>query len=183
MKKVLMVIGSLREKSFNRQLAAAILNELDGRAEVRELDYASLPWMNQDIEFPAPAEVQRVRDELAWADGLWFVCPEYNGYFPGHVKNLVDWLSRPVVAGDYDSVCIAGKAATLSGCAGRSGSRNMQAQLCQLLESVRVQVMASPTVGIIIPGESWTTDVLTLTDEDLASIREQADAFLAQLEG
>lgn len=179
MKRILMVIGSLREKSFNRQLADAIVAELDGRAEVRELAYADLPWMNQDVEFPAPSEVQRMRDELAWADGLWFVCPEYNGFFPGHVKNLIDWMSRPVVAGDYGTVTIADKFATVSGCAGKSGSRTMQAQLVKLLESVRVNVMDKPTVGVIIPGESWATDVLTLTDDDRKAIREQVEAFLA----
>lgn len=181
MSKILLVIGSLRKKSFNRQLAGAILAELEGHAEVRELDYADLPLMNQDIEFPAPAEVERVRGELTWADGLWFVCPEYNGFFPGHVKNLIDWMSRPVVAGDYDTVAIAGKTATLSGCAGKSGSRTMQAQLTTLLESVRVNVMDKPTVGVVIPGESWATDVLTLTDEGYAAISEQVDAFLALL--
>lgn len=182
MKHVLLVVGSLRKESFNRQLAKAITDELDGRVELRELVFANLPWMNQDIEFPAPAEVQRVRDELAWADGLWFVCPEYNGYFPGHVKNLVDWMSRPVVAQDYSTVAIAGKAATVSGCAGRSGSRTMQAQLCKLLESVRANVMAEPTVGVVIPGASWASNVLALTEEDHAAIRAQADAFLAFLE-
>lgn len=179
MKRILMVIGSLRKKSFNRQLADVIAAELDDRAEVRELAYADLPWMNQDVEFPAPPEVQRVRDELAWADCLWFVCPEYNGFFPGHVKNLIDWMSRPVVAGDYGTVVIADKCATVSGCAGKSGSRTMQAQLVSLLKSARVNVMDTPTVGVIIPGESWATDILTLTDDDRAAIREQVEAFLA----
>lgn len=182
MKHIAMVVGSLRTESFNRQLAEALADELAGRAELREMNYVDLPLMNQDIEFPAPDEVQRVRDELAWADGLWFVCPEYNGFFPGHVKNLVDWLSRPVVAGDYDTVAIAGKVATVSGCAGRSGSRTMQGNLVTLLESVRVNVMAEPTVGIVIPAESWMSNVLTFTDDDRYDIREQVDAFLAFLE-
>ena len=55
----------------------------------------------------------------------------------------------------------------------------MQAQLVKLLESVRVNVMDKPTVGVIIPGESWATDVLTLTDDDRKAIREQVEAFLA----
>lgn len=183
MSRVLFVIGSLREKSFNRQLANAIMEELEGKAECRELAYVDLPWMNQDIEFPAPSAVQRVRDELAWADGIWFVCPEYNGFFPGAVKNLIDWLSRPVVAGDYDTVAIAGKAATLSGAAGKSGSRTMQGNLCSLLEGVRVNVMVQPTVGVPIPGPSWVSDVLQLSDADRAEIAKQAAAFLAFLEG
>lgn len=183
MPSVLFVIGSLREKSFNRQLANAIMAELEGKAECRELAYADLPWMNQDAEFPAPDAVQRVRDELAWADGIWFVCPEYNGFFPGAVKNLVDWWSRPVVAGDYGTVAIAGKAATVSGAAGRSGSRTMQGNLCALLEGVRASVMTQPTAGVQIPGPSWGTDVLELSDADRAAIAEQVAAFLAFLEG
>ena len=182
MKNILMVCGSVREKSFNAQLMREIASGLEGHAETRVLDYAGLPWMNQDIEFPAPPEVVRVREELAWADGLWFVCPEYNGFFPGHVKNLIDWLSRPVVAGDYDSTAIAGMSATVSGCAGRSGSRTMQAQLVRLLQSVRVQVLDKPTVGVVIPAESWMTDVLTLGDDTHAEIREQIDAFLKMLD-
>lgn len=182
MKNVLLVCGSLREKSFNRQLMEAIEAELAGRAEVQELGYAGLPWMNQDAEFPAPAEVQLMRDELGWADGIWFVCPEYNGFFPGHVKNLVDWLSRPMVAGDYSTVAIAGKHATVSGCAGRSGSRTMQQTLVTLLASVRAEVMDEPTVGVVIPAQSWATDVLELTDADREAIRAQVDAFLAVLE-
>lgn len=182
MKNILLACGSLREKSFNRQLMEAIEAELAGRAEVQELDYASLPWMNQDIEFPAPPEVQLMRDELAWADGIWFVCPEYNGFFPGHVKNLVDWLSRPMVAGDYSTVAIAGKHVTVSGCAGKSGSRTMQKQLVALLASVRAQVVDDQTVGVVIPAQSWATDILELTDADHEAIRAQVDAFLAALE-
>ena len=183
MPNILLVVGSLREKSFNRQLADAIVEELVGKAECQELAYADLPWINQDAEFPAPPAVQHVRDELAWADGVWFVLPEYNGFFPGAVKNLIDWLSRPVVAGDYDTVAIAGKAATVSGAAGKSGSRTMQGNLCGLLEGVRTRVMAEPTVGVQIPGPSWASDVLELSDADRAGIAQQAAAFLAFIEG
>lgn len=181
MKNILMVCGSLRERSFNRQLMVAIEAELEGRAEVRELAYTDLPWMNQDVEWPTPTEVQRVRDEAVWADGIWFVCPEYNGFFPGHVKGLVDWLSRPTVAGDYDTVVIAGKHATISGCAGRSGSRTMQGQLVTLLTSVRMLVMDEPTAGVVIPGTSWASDMLELSDVDREAIRAQVTAFLAAL--
>ena len=61
MKKILFIIGSLRKNSFNRQLAAVAEEMLKGKAEVSYLDYSKLPFINQDIEFPAPAEVTRVR--------------------------------------------------------------------------------------------------------------------------
>ena len=91
-KRILMIVGSLRESSLNLHLAqeaAALLRE---RAEIRILDYAGLPWLDQDADFP-PAEVQRVRTEVFLADGLWFFTPEYHCSYPGVLKNLLDWLS------------------------------------------------------------------------------------------
>ncbi|MGN1219778.1 MAG: NADPH-dependent FMN reductase, partial [Candidatus Cryptobacteroides sp.] len=56
------------------------------------LDYSALPMMDQDIEFPAPDEVSKVREKVAEADALWIFSPEYNYSYPGHLKNLIDWL-------------------------------------------------------------------------------------------
>ena len=51
MKKILFIIGSLREGSFNRKLAEEAERMLDGRATVEYLDYSDVPLMNQDFEF------------------------------------------------------------------------------------------------------------------------------------
>ena len=65
MKKILFIIGSLRAKSFNRQVAS-VAKEIIGRsAEVQELDYSDLPLLNQDIEQPEPAAVARIRKNIA----------------------------------------------------------------------------------------------------------------------
>ena len=50
MKKRLFIIGSLRAKSFNRQVANVAKEIIGNRAEVLELDYSDLPLLNQDIE-------------------------------------------------------------------------------------------------------------------------------------
>jgi chromate reductase len=34
-------------------------------------------------------------DQVAGADGLLFVTPEFNYGIPGSLKNLIDWASRP----------------------------------------------------------------------------------------
>jgi len=39
--------------------------------------------------------VQRLKNQIAEADGLLIVTPEYNASFPGVLKNAIDWLSRP----------------------------------------------------------------------------------------
>jgi len=50
MKNILFIIGSLRAKSFNRQLANMTKEIIGDRAKVSELDYSDLPLINQDLE-------------------------------------------------------------------------------------------------------------------------------------
>ena len=76
---------------------------IGSQAEVTYLDYSDVPLINQDIEFPEPEAVSRLRATVKEADGIWVFTPEYNFSYPGHVKNLFDWLSRPLVAGDYET--------------------------------------------------------------------------------
>ena len=64
-KKVLFVVGSLREKSFNKTVAEYISKKLEEKGiETSFLDYSKLPFMNQDIEFPTPSEVEKVRTDV-----------------------------------------------------------------------------------------------------------------------
>ena len=94
----------------------------------------------------------------------------------------MDLPSRPVVAGDYATAAIAFMAATISGYASRVGSRAMQAELVRLLESACGRVLGKPTVGVVIPQESWASGIGVLSDDTHAEIREQIDAFLAMLD-
>ena len=102
MKKVLLIVGSLRKESFNLQLAKLAEEMLKDKVQVSLLQYADLPFMNQDMEFPAPESVARVRQEVLAADGIWIFSPEYNYQIPGVLKNLLDWLSRPLAPNDWE---------------------------------------------------------------------------------
>lgn len=86
MKKILFIIGSLRKQSFNRELSEMVRDMLKGRAEVTELDYSQVPFINQDDEYPAPQAVAEARKAVAEADGVWIFTPEYNYSYPGRVK-------------------------------------------------------------------------------------------------
>ena len=181
MKKILFIIGSLREQSFNRKLAAEAEKMLEGRASVEYLDYSDVPFINQDIEFPAPEAVRRVREKVAEADALWIFSPEYNYSYPGHLKNLIDWLSRPVVAGDRQTpLAINGKKVALSGAGGAAATAKCRAKLTELLTLpfIRADVMAEPQTGIQLNVEAWTEGRMVLTEEQKAALKAQADAFL-----
>lgn len=178
MKRIAIIVGSLRERSFNRQLAAAACEVLAGRAETELVEYGDLPYMNQDVEFPAPAPVGRVRSAIDRADGIWIFTPEYNYSYPGVLKNMLDWMSRPVVAGVRSSAVTSGKKLALSSAAG-SGAR---ARLAELAAAMGMDLMASPQVGVKLDRTAFETDSLALTDGQRAELAAQADAFLAYLE-
>ena len=151
---------------------------IGNRAEVYELDYSDLPLLNQDIEQPEPAAVARIRRTVSEADALWIFTPEYNSSYPGHLKNLLDWLSRPVIPLDYGTpTCINSKRVAVSGAGGKAATANCRTKLTELLTFIKADVLAEQT-GIAVPAESWGTDVLTLTDEQKAQLNAQADALV-----
>ena len=178
MKNILFIIGSLRAKSFNRQLANMAKEIIGERAKVSELDYSDLPLINQDLEQPEPAAVARIRKAVGEADMLWVFTPEYNFSYPGHLKNLFDWLSRPVKPLDYATpTCINGKRVAISGTGGKAATAHCRAKLTELLTFIKAEVLPEQT-GIAVPAEAWGTDVLTLTEEQIAQLKAQADAML-----
>ena len=175
--KIVFVVGSLRFNSFNGQLAKRCEELLKDKAEITYLDYTLLPFMNQDIEFPAPEEVTKVREIIKETDGIYFFTPEYNGSYPGALKNLIDWLSRPLEPGKYDTVVIRGKKVAIAGVAGKSAAANSRSKLKELLTGIKCDVLKEE-VGIPIPPASWQSDVLTLTDEQVKELEKQCELFM-----
>lgn len=181
MKKILFVIGSLREKSFNRELAVMVEGMISGRAIVEYLDYSDVPFMNQDLEFPAPEAVVAARRCVSDADALWIFSPEYNYSYPANLKNLIDWLSRPVVQGDMKTpLCISGKKVALSGVGGKEATSKCREKLVELLSLpfIRADVMTDIQTGIQLSDEAWAEGRMILTEEQSGELRRQMEAFL-----
>ena len=99
--RVLVLVGSLRADSFNRRIAEAVREHAPAGVEVSIADHLSkLPFYNEDIDGEnTPAEVVAFRDQVAAADRILVVTPEYNGTMPAVVNNALDWASRPFGVG------------------------------------------------------------------------------------
>lgn len=181
MKKILFIVGSMRKGSFNHELAQTAESLIGDRAEVSYLDYSDLPFLNQDIENPAPASVTRVREAIKSSDAAWIFTPEYNRSYPGQLKNLIDWLSRPHDGIGKDDLEIVGKKFALSGAGGNVQTAKSREKLTELLGFVGATVMTDHQTGIALNTEAWTEGRMILTDEQKKSLAEQADAFLAYI--
>jgi chromate reductase, NAD(P)H dehydrogenase (quinone) len=94
--KVLGICGSLRKGSFNR-MALRVAQELTPAGMTIDVaDISAFPLYSEDVRqqgFPPP--VQTFRDQIAAADAVLFVTPEYNYSVSGVLKNAIDWASRP----------------------------------------------------------------------------------------
>lgn len=178
-KRILIVVGSMREQSFNKQLAKKAEEKIAERAEVSWLDYADIPYMNQDIEFPAPKQIEYVRKEVESADGIWFFTPEYNHSYPGVLKNLLDWLSRPLVQGDVTrKTAISGKKATLSGVGGQSATSEVRRKLEELLRFMGVELLSEKQTGIALGKEGFSNNILNLSEKEDGDLTAQVEEFL-----
>jgi len=174
--KILAIVGSLRKGSFNRQLALLVKEFLGDRVDFELLDYKDVPLFDQDHEYPAPEAVKRVRQAVRDADGIWFFTPEYNHFFPGVLKNLIDWLSRP---DDDKARVLFGKPAALSGISpSMAGTLLAQDHLVTLISFLNMDVMNAPR--LTIPNAMAQLDgqgKLVLTS-GRAFMEEQAEAFV-----
>jgi NAD(P)H-dependent FMN reductase len=117
--KVLVLLGSLRAASINRQLAELALETAPEGVSLQLFDrLGELPFYNEDIDNDEVAEaVAALRAVAADADAALVVTPEYNGSIPGVLKNAIDWLSRP-----FGDSALKGKpAAVIGGSFGQYG--------------------------------------------------------------
>ena len=145
--KIVAITGSLRRDSLNRQLALEAGRILGNLVEFELLDYSDVPLFNQDSEYPAPEAVRRVREVIKSADGVWFFSPEYNHFFPGVLKNLIDWLSRPI--SDSQPQVLKGKPAAVSGITpGMTGTVIAQDHLVSLISFLNMKVMNQPRLTV-----------------------------------
>ena len=189
MKHILFIIGSLRKNSFNRQLASIAEDLLKDRFNISYLDFSDIPYMNQDLESQqehmttSQQAVFRVRQEVLKADGIWIFTPEYNQSYPGLLKNLFDWLSRPMdIANFANPTAVQGKKVTASGAGGKNKTAYCRAKLNDLLEYIKMDVMKEPQTGITLGMEAWVKGEFKLSEEQINELKIQAEKFAEFLE-
>ncbi len=179
--KILAIVGSFKKESLNLKLAQATKKALGDRADFTILDFKDVPMMNEDIEFPPPEAVKRVREAVKAADGVWFFTPEYNHFLPGLLKNLLDWLSRPI--SEKEPQVLSGKPAAISGISpGLSGTACAQDTLGSLLSIVNTDVMNSLRLTVANAYNELDEDGNLKLTVSQPFLEKQAELFLEFIE-
>jgi chromate reductase len=97
MTTILGISGSLRQGSYNTALLRTASTLMPAGIVLAVETIRGIPLYDGDLEASdgIPAEVSRLKDAIAAADGLLIATPEYNNSMPGVLKNAIDWFSRP----------------------------------------------------------------------------------------
>jgi chromate reductase, NAD(P)H dehydrogenase (quinone) len=138
--QIAIIVGSLREGSLNRKVAHSICGIRGDNLDCSLIEIGDLPLYNQDLDSTPPAQWVRFRREVAEADGVLFVSPEYNRGIPGVLKNAIDVGSRPYGESVFDKKPAA--IVTVSpGAIGGFGANHQIRQACVFLN---MPVMQQP---------------------------------------
>jgi len=141
---ILGICGSLRKASYNMAALRACQDLMPDGMTLHIASIHDLPMYNDDLlDAGMPEPVQRIRNEIAAADGLLIATPEYNFSLPPVLKNVIDWASRPPNQAFQDK-----PVAMFSGTPGLLGGARVQYDLRRILTQLWAYPLPRPEVFI-----------------------------------
>jgi chromate reductase len=173
--RVLALIGSLRRGSLNRMTYEAVRGLLPEGMTIEEAQIRAIPLYDDDVRlegYPEPA--RRLRGQIAAADAVLFISPEYNYSVPGVLKNAIDWASRPP-----DQPFARKPVGIMGASAGVMGTARMQYHLRQILVSLDAYPINRPEVAIGRAQEKFDAAGKLVDEATSKQVRAHLDALAA----
>ncbi|MGC3874492.1 NADPH-dependent FMN reductase [Halomonas sp. GXIMD04776] len=173
--KILGISGSLRKASYNTHLLEAAREAIGSAATFATFDIGGIPHYHGDQDGEEkPPSVQKLKDDIASADGVVIATPEYNYSLPGVLKNAIDWASRPA----FKSVLKDKPIIVLSASMSATGGARAQVHLRDILAGVLAPVFAAP--DFLVPtAQNKFDDDGKLTDTPTQEmLQKRMDSYL-----
>ena len=165
---IAVIVGSLRQASFTRRVAEALVKLSPNGFSYSFVDIGALPIYNQDLDDgnDPPAQWNAFREVVRPADGVLFATPEHNRSVPAALKNCLDVGSRPY----GKSVWNAKPAGIVSVSPGAMGGFGANHHLRQMLVFLNMPAMAQP--------EAYLGNAANMIADDRTVVSEGTDKFL-----
>ena len=173
--KIAVIVGSLRQESYNRKTAKALISLAPETLSFEFLEIGQLPMFNEDLEDSPPIEWVAFREKIRAADGLLFLTPEYNRSVPGVLKNAIDVGSRPYGQNSWDGKPAAVVSVSIGNICGFGANHHLR----QSLVFVNVPTMAQPEAYIGGATELFDDSGNLTNDSTKEFLRDFMQAFEA----
>jgi NAD(P)H-dependent FMN reductase len=173
MAKILAFAGSLRRGSFNKKLVRiAAQGATEAGADVTILDLKEYPLPVYDGDDEAEHGIHehalRLKEIFKAHAGMIISCPEYNSGYSGALKNVIDWVSRPM-KGEKPLEAFRDKPVVIMAAStGARGGMRMLPGLRVLLSNIGMLVLHQQH-GLALAAEAFD-DAGNLRDEKTAGI-------------
>jgi chromate reductase, NAD(P)H dehydrogenase (quinone) len=173
--RIVVVVGSLRRDSLNKQLASAITRLGPPELSFQQVRIDDLPLYNQDDDANQAAPVKRLKGEVSAAQGVLFVTPEYNRSIPGVLKNAIDHASRP-----YGQSAWSGKPAGVIGASGGAPGTSMaQQHLRNILAYLDMPTLGQPEAYIQVKEGFFDGDGNVAIESSRKFLQNWMDRYVA----
>jgi NAD(P)H-dependent FMN reductase len=186
--RILAFAGSLRKDSYNKKLvtiAADAARRAAADVTLIDLKDYPLPIYDGDLEAASgiPENGQKLKKLFLDHDGLLISAAEYNSSITAVLKNVIDWVSRPL-PGEAGLACFNGKAAMLmSASPGALGGLRGLVHVRSILGNINVIVLPGQ-VAVSKAHEAFNADGTLKDAKQHASVEglgETLAAFLKKL--
>jgi len=175
--RILGISGSLRRDSHNTSLLRAAAQAAGSDVELELYDGLKEvpPYDEDDDVYPRRTSVARLNAAIAEADAVLFATPEYNASIPGHLKNAIDWISRPIATNVLRNKPVL----VIGASTGAFGAAWAQAELRKVLAALGARVV---DVELPVPHVHTRFEEGELTDEEIrARLAEAVEALAAEI--
>lgn len=164
--KIVGIVGSNADFSYNRLLLNFIAKQFKTLVDVEVLDIKDIPMFNQSDDQTNSAPIQHFNKKITEADGVIIATPEYNHSVPSALQSVIEWLSFKIHPLDGKPVMIVGASYDVQ------GSSRSQLHLRQILDAPGVN-------AVVMPGNEFLLgEVHKAFDEDKNLKDPQTTQFL-----
>lgn len=156
--KLIGIVGTNAEKSYNRLLLQFMQRHFASQAEIEVLEIKDVPMFNESANQDLPI-INTFDQKITAADGVIIATPEHNHSIPSALKSVLEWLSNDKHSFENKPVMIVGAAIH------QQGSSRAQLHLRQILDSPGVDAVVMPGSEFLLSNAQQAFD----TDQNLAN--------------
>jgi FMN reductase len=105
---VLGVSSSMREGSYGTKTLKIVLDaaeKYEAKSRLLDLRNVIMPLFNPDLSMEFDKEIQKVNDDVNWADAFVLVSPDYHGSMSGSMKNFLDYYWEEFAGKMFGYIC------------------------------------------------------------------------------